>query len=177
MRAVDEQRADALETAGPDDVRERMGRQTESIDRRPPVHDAMQNLQRGEGRDGVLPVKRARQREIWRYLRIRGEVRRVEERRPLRTGGPADDFDDRRLVRRKDDRHAGLDDPGLFRRDPLDRVPQPVAVVKPDPRDDAELGTADVRRVEPSAGPSAADARNAASRIAQTAPLPFVPAT
>jgi hypothetical protein len=63
-------------------------------------------------------------------------------------------FNDRqrlRRIRRRDHRHAGLDDAGFFRRDFFQRVAEPLLVVERDVGDDAGQRRDDVGRVEPSA--------------------------
>ena len=66
-------------------------------------------------------------------------------------GALADNLDDGWVVATENDRHAGLDDARLLRGDFLHRVPEPVAVVESDPRDNRKRRLADIGRIETSA--------------------------
>ena len=108
-------------------------------------------LERGKGRDRVLPVEGSGKGEAGRYVRLRCKIWRVVERGVHLRRAASEDVDYGRLVRTDDDGDAGLDYARLLRCDLLLRVAQPVAMVEAAARDDAKRRGADVRRVEASA--------------------------
>ena len=154
MRAINDEVADALEPSRPDHPPETLQGFLASACRRGRRRYGEicgKNLHGRERRNGVFTVERTGQGEVSRDLVFRRQVRRVIERRTDLFRPGFYHRADRRFVSPKDDRYAGLDDAGLFRGDLLDRVAEPVAMVKPDLRDDAQLRLADVRRIKTAA--------------------------